>query len=134
MAPAMHAAVRAMVLDAYLIGLRCSLPAAIRALPLPAVLRLVASRKTSAAAPPRRAYEAIARSERVARRLRAPDTCLFRSIVRFAGLRAAGLPATFVMAVCVDDPETGHAWVEIDGVPSGEPLDTRYVPTFRFAG
>ncbi len=131
---ALRGAVRAAVFDAYLVGLRCALPATLRALPLPTVMRLITSRSARAAVTPERAQEGIARSEYLARRLRARDTCLFRAMVRFAGLRAAGLPATFVMAVRRDDPVMGHAWVEIDDGPSGEEIETAYIRTFRFPG
>jgi len=120
-----------MVLDAYLIGLRCTLPTALKALPLPTVLRWIAPRgrlrATSA-----RAHQAVARSENVARRLNVADTCLYRSMVRWTALKRAGLPATFVMGVRRDEPDTGHAWVELDGAPVGEAIDERLVATFRF--
>ncbi len=121
-----------MVLDAYLIGLRCTLPTALRALPLPTVLRLIAPRTPRSRATSARAHQAVARSEVMARRLSVADTCLYRSMVRWTALKRAGLPATFVMGVRRDEPDTGHAWVEVDGEPVGELVDDRLVATFRF--
>ena len=121
---------RGLVLDAYLVGLRCALPTALRALPLPVVLRFLSPRSRMATTT--RALRAVARSERVARRIRVADTCLYRSMVRFAALRSAGAPAEFVMGLRREAPETGHAWVELDGAPVGEPADERLVETFRF--
>src|SRR5215470_17113738 len=100
-----------------------------RALPLPLLFRALAPRSLATEA---RARRAIARSEAVARRLRVPDTCLYRAMVRFAGLRAAGLEPRFRMGVRRDAPEVGHAWVELAGAPVGEKVDPRLIATFTF--
>jgi hypothetical protein len=53
-------------------------------------------------------------------------------MTRFVGLRAAGVDATFRMGVSRDDIDTAHAWVEVDGVPFGEPANERLAPTYAF--
>jgi hypothetical protein len=118
------------LLDAYLIALRCTLPMAMRALPLPRLLGLLAARRPAAGEAA--AHRAIARSEAVARRLRVPDTCLYRALARFAALRRAGLDPRFRMGVRRHDPERGHAWVELGGAPVGEAADASLVETFHF--
>jgi Transglutaminase-like superfamily len=45
-----------------------------------------------------------------------PKTCLFRSLARFAVLRARGIDAAFVMGLPRDGAGNGHAWVEVGGV------------------
>jgi hypothetical protein len=122
--------IRSALLDAYLVGLRGVLPLGMRALPLPTLFRLVAPRRQSWSE--RRARQAIAHSEAIAPRLRLPDTCLYRAMVRFVALRAAGLDVRFRMGVRRDRPESGHAWVELGGMPVGEPPDARLVATFNF--
>jgi hypothetical protein len=119
-----------LLLDAYLIALRCTLPLAMRALPLPSLFRVIARRHRVASEA--NALRSIARAETIARRLRLPDTCLYRAMVRFAGLRAAGVDARFLMGVKRDAPEVGHAWVEVAGSPVGEAIDARLVATFTF--
>jgi hypothetical protein len=64
----------------------------------------------------------------------APDTCLFRSLARYALLRRAGHPVRFVMGL---DPTkkselVGHAWLELDGVPLGEEVDPALAVTFSY--
>lgn len=119
-----------LALDAYLIGLRATLPLAMRLLPLPALFAAIAPRRI--AIDEARARVAIARSERLAPRLRLANTCLYRALARFVALRAAGLEASFHMGVWRDDPEGGHAWVELAGAPVNEAADERLVQTFRF--
>jgi hypothetical protein len=117
-------------LDAYLIALRATLPLALRLVSLPTLFRAIAPRSTVTDG--QRARQAIARSEAVARWGHLRDTCLYRAITRYVGLRAAGLAPQFVMAVRRDHSDRGHAWVELDGVPVGESVDPQLVPTFRF--
>jgi hypothetical protein len=117
-------------LDAYLIALRATLPLALRWVSLPTLFRAIAPRRTITDG--ERARRAIARSEAVARWVHLRDTCLYRAMARYVALRAAGLAPQFVMAVRRDHSDRGHAWVELDGVPVGEPADLELVPTFRF--
>lgn len=71
-------------------------------------------------------------AERLARRARLDaDTCLYRSLARYATARAAGHDARFVMAVVRDEPSTGHAWVEVQGQPLLEGDLARYLPTLE---
>jgi len=59
---------------------------------------------------------------------RGPNRCLFRTLVRFGLLQRTG---TDPAAVClgVQSPDTAdqfaHAWVEVNGIPVGEPTDPR---------
>ena len=78
--------------------------------------------------------EALSTSEAVIERLRVvPDTCLYRSLTRYAALRRAGHPARFVMAVQPRDPSiSGHAWVELHGEPVGETVDPDLAVTFAY--
>ena len=120
-------------LDVYLVGLRCALPLAMSALPLPTVLRLIDPTNVSTTVA--RARVAISRSERAGRhlrRFRVPDTCLYRAMVRWSAFRRAGVGATFVLGVRRSAPETGHAWVEVGGVPVDETADPGLVTTFSF--
>jgi len=52
-----------------------------------------------------------------------PKTCLYRSLARFAALRARGIDARFVMGLPRSAGGDGHAWVEIDGAPFLEDED-----------
>jgi Transglutaminase-like superfamily len=62
-----------------------------------------------------------------------PDTCLYRSLARYAVLRAAGHPARFVMGLSPRSPEiAGHAWVELGGEPLGETVDGDMVVTYAY--
>lgn len=75
----------------------------------------------------------IAATERLIRRLQlAPDTCLYRSMGRYALLRANGVSALFCLGVRPPpDSTTGHAWVEDEGGPYLEEIeDGGYVVTF----
>lgn len=77
---------------------------------------------------------AVEASERLLERLRVvPDTCLYRSLARYAVLRGAGHPARFVMGL---DPKKrdieGHAWVELHGEPVGETLEPGLTVTFSY--
>ena len=63
-----------------------------------------------------------------------PNTCLYRSLSRYAVLRRAGRPAVFVMAVrrAQGGNIEGHAWIEVDGRPFREPkLAEGYAVTLR---
>jgi hypothetical protein len=78
--------------------------------------------------------DALLAAERVVERLRlVPDTCLYRSLARYAVLRSAGHPVRFVMGLSPRAPEiTGHAWVELDGAPMGETVDDEMVITYAY--
>ncbi len=78
--------------------------------------------------------DALLAAEKVVERLRVvPDTCLYRSLARYAVLRSAGHPARFVMGLSPRAPEiTGHAWVELDGAPMGETIDDDMVITYAY--
>lgn len=79
---------------------------------------------------------AITAAERLFERLRVvPDTCLYRSLARYAVLRGAGHPARFVMGLDLDPKKRdleGHAWVELHGEPVGETLEPGLTVTFRY--
>jgi hypothetical protein len=78
--------------------------------------------------------DALLAAEKLVERLRVvPDTCLYRSLARYAVLRSAGHPARFVMGLSPRAPEiTGHAWVELDGAPMGETVDDDMVITYAY--
>ena len=62
----------------------------------------------------------------------APDTCLYRSMARYALLRSHGVPAYFCMGVPPSPGGAhGHAWVEDEEGPYGERIEQdAYVVTF----
>lgn len=78
--------------------------------------------------------DALLAAEKVIEHLRVvPDTCLYRSLARYAVLRSAGHPVRFVMGLSPRDPDiTGHAWVELDGAPMGETVDDDMVITYAY--
>ena len=78
--------------------------------------------------------DALLAAEKVIERLRVvPDTCLYRSLARYAVLRSAGHPARFVMGLSPRAPEIeGHAWIELDGAPMGETVDDDMVITYAY--
>ena len=123
-----------------LLVLRRRLPRMLEEEPLDAILaRLEAwrpSRRSGPARTPstRRALdESIRATEALITRLHlATDTCLYRSMGRFALLRSHGVPAVFCMGVKPPPNSVdGHAWVEDESGPYGEEIeDGRYVITF----
>lgn len=55
-----------------------------------------------------------------------PTSCLYRSLAGYARLRARGEPVRFVIGIAVEGGSlSGHAWLERDGEPLGEPDDPR---------
>lgn len=62
------------------------------------------------------------------------DTCLYRSIARYAVLVRAGFSAVFVMGIPRTDPHgVGHAWVEVNDVPFAEAASVaEFAVTFRY--
>src|SRR5262249_11993150 len=91
---------------------------------LPDLLRaLTAAPRAAAPVPVPEVEEPLRPSEPLFTRLRVlPDTCLYRSLARYAVLRRAGHPARFVMGIRRPSKGeiTGHAWVEIGGAPAFE--------------
>ena len=119
----------ALVVD--LLVLRVRVPRAFDRQPLPRTLEQLARHRPlgGARATTAQSDRAIARSERLISALALPrDTCLYRSLARFAHLRAQGQPVTFVMGVHDDH---GHAWLEQDGAALEE-LDYPYTVTYRY--
>jgi hypothetical protein len=78
--------------------------------------------------------DALLAAEKVIEHLRVvPNTCLYRSLARYAVLRSAGHPARFVMGLSPRAPEiTGHAGVELDGAPMGETIADDMVITYAY--
>jgi hypothetical protein len=78
---------------------------------------------------------ALAAAEAIVARLPlVPDSCLYRSLARYAALQSAGHPARFMIGI---EPKsrgdiTGHAWIELDGEPYGETLDPSLVVTYSY--
>ena len=117
----------ALLLD--LLLLRARVPGAFDRQPLPRTLERLAAHRPLARGSPAQTARAIARSERLISALALPrDTCLYRSLARFAHLRSQGDPVTFVMGVHEDH---GHAWLERDG-DALEELDYPYTVTYRY--
>lgn len=122
---------------ARLVALRLTLPQRLEAAKLDDIVR-----DLSPLGPPqstrrvRRLELAIRVAEAALRRARVvPDTCLYRSLARFAVLRRAGVDVRFVMGVLRDAAAggiTGHAWLESDGAPRGEKLAAEYTVTFAY--
>jgi len=112
------------------IALRLSLPFALRASPLDALLGRL-SRPTWRA-PLVSVRRALASTEGWVTTARVvPDTCLYRALTRFALLARHGHRAEFVLAVVTDEPDTGHAWVELEGEVFDEALERAYTVTLR---
>ncbi len=62
-----------------------------------------------------------------------PNTCLYRSLGRYAALASVGIPVRFVMGVRPEGDEiVGHAWLEHRGRPLGEVVDPRFVITYAY--
>ena len=78
--------------------------------------------------------DALLAAEKLIEHLRVvPDTCLYRSLARYAVLRGAGHPVRFVMGLSPRAPDIeGHAWVELDGAPMGETVDDDMVITYAY--
>jgi hypothetical protein len=120
-------------LGARAVAVRLRLGSLVARRSLPDLLATLTPRET-APLPLDEAIDALAASERVIERLRVvPDTCLYRSLARYALLRRAGHAARFVMGL---DPRArdieGHAWVEIAGEPVGEEIEPGLAVTFAF--
>jgi hypothetical protein len=122
-------------LGARAVATRLRLGALVARRSLPDVLTRITPRGTHPV-PRDVAERAILASEKLVERLRVvPDTCLYRSLARYAALRRAGHAARFVMGL---DPKArdieGHAWVELDGAPVGEEIDPGLTVTFAYPG
>jgi hypothetical protein len=128
---------RPLTLAAELLALRLLLPRRLANEKLDDVVRALSPlgpRQSSASV---RALEISMRIvEAVLRRARVvPDTCLYRSLARFAVLRRAGIDARFLMGVRSSPTGVGiagHAWLEVDGKPRGEPDLLDYAITFAY--
>jgi Transglutaminase-like superfamily len=125
-------------LGARAVGTRLRLVSMVRRRALPDLLvALTPSSEDRVEPAPLAAVEqAVAASERFVERLRVvPDTCLYRSLARYAMLRRAGHPVRFVMGLdarrCAHEI-VGHAWVELHGSPLGEELDPGLSVTFTY--
>jgi hypothetical protein len=127
-------------LGAEAIALRLGLWPMVARRSLPELLaHLTPSRAPRRPAPRDAVDEALARAERLCERAPfIPDTCLYRSLARYALLCRAGHRARFVMGIEPQaDPDAeirGHAWVELDGVPYAEEVDGRMVVTYAYPG
>ncbi|UQA55309.1 lasso peptide biosynthesis B2 protein [Polyangium aurulentum] len=125
-------------LGAEAIALRLGLVPMVARRSLPELLaRLTPSRPPSPPAPREAVDEALARAERIFERAPwVPDTCLYRSLARYALLCRAGYAARFVMGIEPRaDPNAeirGHAWVELDGVPYAEEVDEGMIVTYAY--
>lgn len=101
--------------------------------PLDVLLGRLEARRPSRARPlARERLEAsITTAEAIAVRLGLANTCLYRSLARYAFLRSHGIPAVFCMGVDPPPKETGHAWIEDEGGPYREEIEEgQYVVTF----
>jgi hypothetical protein len=122
-------------LGALTLSLRFRLARMLRRHSLPGLLgALTPEHPSSTRVPLPTVEDALLAAEQVIEHLRVvPNTCLYRSLARYAVLRSAGHPARFVMGLSPRAPEiTGHAWVELDGAPMGETLDDDMVITYAY--
>jgi hypothetical protein len=89
---------------------------------------------TASGITPTYVFNAMAWIERLVGRTRIiPNTCLYRSLARYAVLRGEGIAVQFVMGVRPDGNELiGHAWLEYQGKPLGEAVDPRLVVTYVY--
>ena len=115
------------------VATRLRLESLMRDTSLPELLRTLSSDAVDAK-PLAVVEEALFTSQRIVGRFRrVPDTCLYRSLARYAVLRRAGHEVRFMMAL---DPKSaglvGHAWLELDGVPLGEQVDPDLAVTFSY--
>jgi hypothetical protein len=118
-----------------LLLLRRRLPRMLEREPLDILLgRLESWRPTWRRHPPLardRVEASITVSEAFVLRLGFANTCLYRSMARYAVLRSQGVPALFRMGVHPPPDETGHAWVEDEDGPYREEIEEgQYVITF----
>ncbi len=111
--------------------LRLALPTLLRIHSLDGLLSRLSRRR--APTPLAEVSAALTTAERWASAARVvPDTCLYRALARFALFARHGHEATFVVAVVDEEPDTAHAWVELEGVPWGEVLDRAYTVIIRY--
>lgn len=114
----MHSALSQITAGLSLVRWRVALARRFDREPLDALLRSMsgegAALPASSAAP---LIAAIARAERWIERARVvPNTCLYRSLARFAVLRERGWRPRFVMAMPASGAGSGHAWIELDDI------------------
>lgn len=116
-----------------LVGRRAMLAARYEREPLDALLRSLDGNARDGAVT-RAVREAMQRADLAADRVPLlPKTCLFRSLARFAALRARRIDARFVMGLPRVRGGDGHAWVEVHGEPFLEDEDvSAMVVTFCY--
>ena len=120
-----------------LIAVRLKLRAILRSRPLPAVLAVLTPPRAPRASVPMPILDrAIHAAEDILSRLGiVPDTCLYRSLARYAVFRRAGHRVRFVMGIQRNVADiTGHAWIELDGQPYDESPDPEMIVTFSYPG
>jgi hypothetical protein len=103
-------------------------------------LRAGATTATKLAAAPRRSNhstrdaEAMARTvDAVTRRLPVRSKCLPRSLALWTMLQRAGIDATLRIGMRTDGSGEAHAWVECNGTPVGEQVDSSAIVAFPLA-
>lgn len=113
-----HSALSQVVAGVSLVRWRIALARRFEREPIDALLRSLPREERSASATNTASLLAsIARTERWIERARViPNTCLYRSLARFAVLRERGLQPRFVMAMPASGSGSGHAWIELDDV------------------
>jgi hypothetical protein len=118
-----------------LLSIRLRLRQIMHGRPLPAVLRsLTPARLPRSKVPLPIVDRAVQGAEDMLSRLPiVPDTCLYRSLARYAVFQRAGHPVRFVMGIQPGAGElTGHAWIELDGKPYDEDVEPQMVVTFAY--
>jgi hypothetical protein len=116
-----------------LLLLRVRLPRMFEREPLDALLARLEAWRPSARTTRAKLDASIKTTEALLARLRlVPDTCLYRSMARYALLRGHGVEVLFCIGVSASaDGADGHAWIEDEDGPYGEEIeDGRYVVTY----
>jgi hypothetical protein len=133
--PSLHLLGRSVRITTELVSIRLRLRRILHGRPLPAVLSALTPRR-----PPRSKIplpivdRGIQGAEDILSHLRiVPDSCLYRSLARYAIFQRAGHPVRFVMGIQpAADELTGHAWIELDGSPYDEDVDPGMRVTFAY--
>ena len=114
----MHSALSQIAAGVSLVRWRVALARRFDREPLDALLRsMTLANAVVPAASAASLLASIATVERWIERARVvPNTCLYRSLARFAVLRERGWRPRFVMAMPASGSGSGHAWIELDGV------------------
>jgi len=121
-------------LGAHALTLRLRLASMLQRMSLPDLLAALTPSAPLTTVPMDRVEQTISHTERVIACLRVvPDTCLYRSLARYAVLREAGYEAHFVMGLLPQKERIeGHAWVELDREVLFETKDPDLVVTFTY--